>query len=61
MSAMESAARRTVVCFGEALIDLLARPPDTRDACGALACTRHGAFAAMPGADEVRQLLEAQP
>jgi len=29
-------------------------------ACGALACTRHGAFAAMPGADEVRRLLEAR-
>ena len=30
-------------------------------ACGALATTRHGAFAAMPSADEVRALLATQP
>lgn len=30
-------------------------------ACGALATTRHGAFAAMPSAAEVRTLLEARP
>jgi fructokinase len=30
-------------------------------ACGSLATTRHGAFAAMPSEQEVRALLEAQP
>jgi fructokinase len=30
-------------------------------ACGALATTRHGAFAAMPEADAVARLLETQP
>jgi fructokinase len=49
------------------LRDFLQRPAALTEslrfacACGALATTRHGAFAAMPDAAAVAQLLQAQP
>jgi len=51
----------------ETLATLLAKRPQLTEclryaaACGALATTRHGAFAAMPSDGEVRALMESQP